>query len=104
MSGVSFEWTFRAGDILTFVGGCVVAGTFLFRSGGNLGRLETAMSRCLEEISQMKGELSEFGKAMTKLAVQETKINLLMRWYDELRRGKGWVAGHDDDGVDGEYK
>jgi hypothetical protein len=28
-----------------------------------------------------------------------------MKWYDELRRGKGWVQGHhrDIEGVDGEY-
>ena len=87
----SFEWTFRAGDVLTMVGGIFVAGALLFRTGGNLGRLETAMARCLEEISQMKGELSEFSKAMTKLAVQESKIDLLMKWYDELRNSKDIV-------------
>ena len=99
--GVAFEWTFRAGDLLTFAGGVFVAAAFLFRSGGNLGRLETAMSRCLEEISEMKKEMSEFGRAMTRMAVQETKIDLLMKWYDELRNGKGWVQG--ERGIDHEY-
>jgi hypothetical protein len=53
-------------------------------------------------MSEIKSELSEFGRAMTKLAVQETKIDLLMKWYDELRRGQGWVQG--ERGVDHEYK
>jgi hypothetical protein len=87
----AFEWTFRAGDILTFIGGLGVAAAFLYRRGGDDASLKAAMARCLEEISEMKSELAEFGKAMTKLAVQETKIDLLMKWYDELRRGKGII-------------
>lgn len=101
---MNFEWTFRAGDILTFIGGCAAAAAFLYRRGGSDVELKLAVAACLKEISEIKVELSEFGKAMTRLAVQETKINLLMKWYDELRRGKGWVAGHSSDGVDGEYK
>ncbi len=97
-----FEWTFRAGDVLTFIGGIAVAAAFLYRRGGSDTELKMAVSACLKEISAIKSELSEFGKAMTKLAVQETKIDLLMKWYDELRRGKGWV--HGSDGVDGECK
>lgn len=87
----NFEWTFRAGDVLTFVGGVGVAAAFLYRRGGDDASLKSAMARCLDEISEMKKELQEFSKAMTKLAVQETKIDLLMKWYDELRRGKGII-------------
>lgn len=94
--GITFEWTVRAGDIAQLVGGLCLAGAFLFRQGARAGKLEEAMVRCLEEISSIKKELSEFGKAMTKLAVQETKINLLMKWYDELRNGKGIITKEDD--------
>jgi len=58
------------------------------------------MARCLDEISQMKGELTEFSKAMTRMAVQETKIDLLMKWYDELRRGKGIIVKDRDEDED----
>ena len=91
MSGFTFEWTFRAGDILTFIGGIAVAAAFLYRRGSNDAELKAAVSACLREISEMKSELSEFGRAMTRMAVQETKIDLLMKWYDELRNGKGIV-------------
>jgi hypothetical protein len=97
-----FEWTFRAGDILTFFGGIAVAAAFLYRRGGSDADLKSAVAACLKEMSEIKSELSEFGRAMTKLAVQETKIDLLMKWYDELRRGRGWVQG--ESGVDHEYK
>lgn len=98
---VSFEWTVRARDILTFIGGCGVIAAFLFRSGGSVGRLEAAMTRCLDEISQMKREVSEFGQAVIRLSVQETKTDLLMKWYDELRSGKGFIQG--PRGVDHEW-
>ena len=98
---LTFEWTFRAGDVLTFVGGCGVIAAFLFRSGGSVGRLEAAMTRCIDEISEMKSELSEFGRALTRLSVQETKTDLLMKWYDELRSGKGFIQG--GRGIDHEW-
>lgn len=88
---MNFEWTFRAGDILTFVGGIGIAAAFLYRRGGSDVELKIAVAACLKEMSEIKSELAEFGKAMTKLAVQETKIDLLMKWYDELRRGKGII-------------
>ena len=88
---LAFEWTFRAGDVLTFVGGVGVAAAFLYRRGSSDADLKNAVTACLKEISEMKVELSEFGKAMTRMAVQETKIDLLMKWYDELRNGKGII-------------
>lgn len=101
---MNFDWSFRFGDILTCIGGLAAAAAFLYRRGGSDVELKLAVAACLKEISEIKTELSEFGKAMTRLAVQETKINLLMKWYDELRRGKGWVGGHADDGLDGKYE
>lgn len=97
-----FEWTFRAGDIASLIGGLSVAAAFLYRRGGSDVELKLAVAACLKEMSEIKSELAEFGKAMTKLAVQETKIDLLMKWYDELRRGRGWVQG--ESGIDHEYK
>jgi hypothetical protein len=99
--GLGFEWTIRAGDLLTFIGGVCVAAAFLYRRGGSDTELKLAVTACLKEVSEMKAELSEFGRAMTKLAVQETKIDLLMKWYDELRRGEGFVKG--TRGIDREY-
>ncbi|SEE51736.1 hypothetical protein [Bradyrhizobium lablabi] len=102
---ISFEWSFRAGEVLTFagtmIGGLGVAAVFFYRRGGDDTELKAAVSACLKEISEMKTELSEFGKAMTRMAVQETKIDLLMKWYDELRRCQGFVKG--ERGIDREF-
>lgn len=88
----SFEWSFRAGDLLTFVGGVVVAGAFLYRRGGDEVTVKITLQAMATQLAEMKTELSEFGKAMTRMAVQETKIDLLMKWYDELRNGKGIIV------------
>jgi hypothetical protein len=98
---MNFEWTFRAGDLLAFIGAAGAAAAFLYRRGGSDVELKLAVAACLKEMSEIKSELSEFGKAMTKLAVQETKIDLLMKWYDELRRGDGFVRGQS--GIDREF-
>jgi hypothetical protein len=37
----------------------------------------------------MKTEFKTFSETLQKIAVQETKIELLMKWYDELRRARG---------------
>jgi hypothetical protein len=106
---MNFEWTFRAGDLLTFVGGVVVAATFLYNRGRRDSRLEEAMTLCLKEISQIKSELSEFSKAITQLAVQKERmdgmsdrLNMMDRRYDEIRHGDGFVRG--PSGIDREYK
>jgi hypothetical protein len=86
-----FEWTFRGGDIFTLIGGISVAAAILYRRGGDDATVKITLKAMTDQLAEMKTELSEFGKAMTKLAVQETKIDLLMKWYDELRRGKGVI-------------
>lgn len=89
---MNFEWTFRAGDILTFIGGIGIAAAFLYRRGGDEVTVKITLQAMTEQLAEMKTELSEFGKAMTRMAVQETKIDLLMKWYDELRNGKGIIV------------
>jgi hypothetical protein len=52
----------------------------------------------------MKTEFKTFSETLQKIAVQETKIELLMKWYDELRHGDGFVQGPRRANVDGQYK
>lgn len=89
---MNFEWTFRAGDVLGLIGGLSVAAAFLYRRGGDDISVKMTLNAMAEQLAEMKTELSEFGRAMSKLAVQETKIDLLMKWYDELRNGKGIIV------------
>lgn len=100
--GISFEWTIKFGDILTFIGLIAAAASFLYRRGGQ----ETGMHLTLEalalQFAEMKTEFKTFGETLQTVAVQEVKIGLLMKWYDELRHGQGFVRGSRTS-VDGEY-
>lgn len=88
---MNFEWTFRAGDLLTFVGGIAVAAAFLYRRGGEEVRVQLTLTALTNELTEMKTEFKAFGQTLATVAAQEVKIGLLMKWYDELRNGIGIV-------------
>lgn len=96
---LAFEWTFRAGDVLTFIGGIGIAAAFLYRRGGDDVNVKVTLRQMTEELSEMKTEFKSFGVTLSKVAIQEMQIGLLMKWYDELRNGKGFVQRS----VDREY-
>jgi len=98
---VNFEWTFRAGDVATLIAGASVAGAFLYRKGGDEVSVKMTLKLMTDELSEMKEEFKSFGDTLKKVAIQEMQIGLLMKWYDELRRGDGYVQGHR--GIDREY-
>lgn len=87
-----FEWTFRAGDILTFIGGVAIAAAFLYRRGGEDTRTSLILKELTKDFNEMKIEFKAFSQTLAKVAVQEVQIGLLMKWYDELRNGIGVVV------------
>lgn len=89
--GITFEWTFRAGDLLTLIGGVAVAMAFLYRRGGDDIRVQLTLEAMSKELAEMKTEFKTFGATLAKVALQEVQIALLMKWYDELRHGVGIV-------------
>lgn len=99
--GLAFEWTFRAGDVLTLIGAMVVAAAFLYNRGGQETGVQITLDALTKQLTEMKIEFKAFSETLTKVATQEVKINLLMKWYDELRRGDGFVRG--PGGIDREY-
>jgi len=99
--GLTFEWTVKLGDILTLFGAVCVAAAFLYNRGGKEAGEHMTLQTLSEEIKGMKNEFKGFGETLEKVAIQEVKIGLLMKWYDELRRGVGFIPG--PRGVDREY-
>ena len=92
--GLAFEWTIRAGDILTFLGGICFAAGFLYTRGGSDATVKLTLKVMTDDLAEMKKEFRQFSETLQKVSVQEMQISLLMKWYDELRRGKGIV--HED--------
>lgn len=124
---LTFEWTFRAGDILTFVGamggGLSVAGAFLYRRGGadaitaatlqaltdEVGdskretseSIERGKRETKESIDRIQTEIKKIGEVLINQADQNRRIIHLEDDVRELRHGRGFVQG--PRGVDREY-
>lgn len=100
--GLTFEWTFKLGDVFTLFGALVVAAAFLYRKGGEGASVNITLTALAKEFTEMKTEFKGFAETLQTVAVQEVKIGLLMKWYDELRHGQGFVRGSRTS-IDGEY-
>lgn len=105
----NFEWTVKFGDLLVLFGALVTAGAFLFRKGGDLQKLQMAVTTSLSEITELKQEVSKIGNLLTQVAVQNERLdnmgqrmNMMDHRYDELRRGQGYVI-QERTSVAGEY-
>ena len=72
-------------------GALVVAIGIIYRRGGADAGMHIVVKELAKDFSEMKDEMKLFSKAVSDLAVQRTEINMLMKWYDELRRGIGVV-------------
>jgi hypothetical protein len=101
----AFEWTVRAGDILTFVGGIVVAATFLYRRGGFDTTVKMTLTALTEEVSAskietkesigaMQSEIKKIGEVLINQADQNRRIIHLEDDVRELRHGRGFVQGN----------
>ena len=107
--GLSFEWTVKLGDLLTLISAIVVVAAFLHRRGGHEADVHSTLKGNTEQLKEVKDELKEvrtefkeIGETLKKVAVQEVQIGLLMKWYDELRHGQGFVQ-NGVRGIDREY-
>lgn len=98
---MGFEWTVKFGDLLTVAAALFVAASFLHKHGGQEASVQVTLKALTRELTEMKTEFREFGETLKKVAIQEVQIGLLMKWYDELRRGEGFVRGVH--GIDREY-
>ena len=89
---VNFDWTIHFGDVMVVLAALSTAAAYLFRGGGKFKQLQLAIDSALAEISDLKSEISQINKILTQLAVQEERLTMLTKWYDELRRGVGRIG------------
>jgi hypothetical protein len=114
--GFAFEWSFRAGDLLTFVGalagGLSVAAAFLYRRGGTDAQIAATLEALKEEIKdskletkesmvEMQIEIKKIGEVLINQADQNRRIIHLEDDVREMRHGRGFVQG--PRGIEREY-
>lgn len=93
--GITFEWTVKIGDFLTLGAALIVAASFLYKRGGQETGTQFTLDAMSNQLDKMETEFKEFSDTLKKVAIQEMQIGLLMKWYDELRRGEGYVGFRD---------
>lgn len=83
------------GKLIGLVGG---AALLFARLGRMAGRFEQIGVQQAAEIENMGREIKEIGLVVVQVAVQKAEmaamagnIAMLMKWYDELRHGKGII-------------
>ena len=112
MAGFTFEWAFRGGDLLTFLGGCAVVVAFLYRRGVDDGTLGTSLKSLTAEVADSKretkesiasiqSEIKKIGEVLINQADQNRRIIHLEDDVRELRHGHGFVQGAG--GIEREY-
>jgi hypothetical protein len=101
MGGLGFEWTIKLCDLLTIAGALFVVATLLHKRGGQEAGMQVTLQALAHELKELKEQFKAFSDTLTQVATQEVKINLLMKWYDELRRGDGFIRG--SRGIEREY-
>lgn len=89
------DTSLRIAELLAVLGG---GGIFIFKSGRTASRFEQVVRQQSLEIGELKTGVQAIQKLITQNAVMDerlvnmgTSISRLEDWYDELRRGEGFV-------------
>lgn len=75
-------------QILAILGG---GGAVAYRIGRSTERVEIISAQAAASISELKGDVAVLKALMTEVALQKASIERLERWYEELRRGEGFI-------------
>lgn len=104
-SAVDFEWTVRFGDLLTMAGAILVAFSVIYRRGREESHTDDSVNRALTELKDIKDQIEKMNEKLSKVDTINMQVTLLMKWYDELRRGIGFVPARipANKSVDDEY-
>lgn len=112
MSGLAFDPTISAGNILTLLFGVVALAVAWTKIGGRLDMVEYRVKSVEETLKIIATVLEKFtmqekGVALIdqRVVALEVQTALLEKTIDELRRGIGWITRtpRDTSSLEGEY-
>lgn len=76
-------------QVLSVLGG---GGMVAYKLGQSNQRQESTSVQTAAAISEIKIEIAALRTLMTDVALQKAEIAQLRQWYDELRRGEGFIV------------
>jgi hypothetical protein len=85
----------RIVEIIAIIGG---GGLVAFRIGRSTEKMQATVDMQAQfgrqharEIAEIKEDIKQLGVVLTKLALQEQRLDMLDKRYEELRHGEGFV-------------
>jgi hypothetical protein len=83
---------------IEIIGGGSALAAIILKMGRMAGTFEQISQQQTEEIGEIKVEVKRLSEVVTLVAVQKAELAglreqmaLLMKWYDDLRRGNGFI-------------
>lgn len=92
------QYGIRLGDVLVIVSFVGTAIGFLRSYDKSEAHRDFVMQRLTSDVENLQKEVSAQSRTLNEIATQRKEIDLLMKWYDELRRGVGIVREFPHDG------
>lgn len=95
--------TITVGNIIEItvlcIGGAVTIGGGLVA----LGSFRKSVENLTKDMTDMKTEIKEVGKALVTLAVTTTRLDNVEQDIRDMKRGQGFIVARSDGGINGEY-
>lgn len=86
--GVNLNTIIGAMQTLAIIGGGAI---FFMKAGRSAGRVEELLKVHHDDILNLQQDLKNLQPVLTTIAVQKEQIQNLVKWYDELRHGQGFI-------------
>ena len=86
-----FDWTVNLGNLIQII--TVIAGSvWIFQSMKADIRVVRHDITYLKEAQRLLSEaFSQLGTILTQVAVQDTRLNMVEKYIDDLRHGQGYI-------------
>lgn len=91
MLGLTIDWTVSIGNILTIGALLATIVSVFYNMKFDIGVLRVGMKHLEDRQSLLNDAFTQLSKILTQVAVQDTRIAMLEKTMDDLKRGKGFV-------------
>lgn len=93
-----FEPIISLGSIITTLGFIVTIVAFIWSMKGDARVLNVRLDNINKQMEEFRVDMKDMTKALADVAIQKkeietlnNQITILTKWYDDLRRGEGWI-------------
>jgi hypothetical protein len=85
------EYSISVGNILTLIGMIGVSMTFIYTIKNEISLVQRDVAHLEDGQTKLTEAFSQLGKILTAVAVQDSRINMIERRFDELSHGRGFI-------------